>query len=170
MEGYRSPAKIIDLLNLSINKILQQKETKNKDGMDLGIVKFSKSDEEIQTIIFSGAKRPLIYFDKMKDKIVVLRGTRKGIGGIESKYNKEEFTDNEIKLKKGSVFYLTSDGYIDQHNPERKRIGTNTLLKILDNVKNDKLELQRDVMIGFLDEWQGNQQQTDDITIWGIQI
>ncbi len=120
--------------------------------------------------MFCGAKRPLICYNSSTDDFVYIRGTRKSIGGFGTVKNEQEFIDQEIILNKNYIIFLTSDGYTDQHNHVRKKIGTKQLLEIIKN--NVKLDInsQKKILYNYFSEWRQNQIQTDDTTIWAIKI
>jgi serine phosphatase RsbU (regulator of sigma subunit) len=44
----------------------------------------------------------------------------------------QEYAQQELILEKGTVLYLTTDGYIDQNDSNRRRLGTKMFTEILD--------------------------------------
>ncbi|MBN2663736.1 MAG: SpoIIE family protein phosphatase [Bacteroidales bacterium] len=165
-----SPAKILDELNKQVITSLHQKNSNNKDGMDVIICQINNEEDKNKNITFCGAKRPFIYFDSEKKKTISIKGIRKSIGGFQSELNTQKFTDTQIKIPKNSYIYLTSDGYIDQHNPLRRRIGTKNLTFLLKDISEKRATEQINILKEFKNNWQQNEMQTDDITIWGIKI
>ena len=57
--------------------------------------------------------------------------------------SKIEFQDKETKLDYGDIIYLTTDGYVDQNNHERKRFGINSFLQVLNSVALKSMEEQK---------------------------
>jgi len=166
-----SPAKILERLNKQVVKSLHQKDSENLDGMDIIFCRIAKNKgNETTNITFCGAKRPLIYFDTDDNLIKKIKGIRKSIGGWQSTRNSLNYTDSSISLKNNSILYLTSDGYMDQHNPKRKRIGTNNLLSLFEKITQLNLNIQHKKIADYKENWQENEMQTDDITIWGIKL
>ena len=86
------------------------------------------------------------------------------------KYNKIVFTNKEIILQQNDLIYLTTDGYIDQNNKERKRFGTKKFENILNKIANMELSEQKQILETELDNWQRNEKQRDDITVVGIKL
>ncbi len=162
-----SPAKILDKLNQKVIKTLEQKNIENIDGMDIILCNIVVNNN--LDISFCGAKRPLYYSEDCK-KIEKIKGVRKSIGGIKSGYNKSKFKNVNISLKKDAIIYLTSDGYIDQHNNKRKRIGTKRFLQVLSRNCQKNLTEQKQNLVQYLNNWQNKEMQTDDITIWAIKL
>ena len=141
------PKEILTLLNIEIVKSLNQEKTNNHDGMDVCLCRINEvlnyslekipskslaTTEKSFKVIFSGAKRPLFYYNSSENKIITLKGDRKTIGGANSRYKSEiKFTNQEILITDYDTIYLTTDGYTDQNNKERKRFGKNQFTEIL---------------------------------------
>ena len=66
--------------------------------------------------------------------------------------------------------YLTTDGYIDQNNKERKRFGTKIFENILNKIASKELSEQKQILETELDNWQSKEKQRDDITVIGIKL
>ncbi len=158
-------------LHKGIIYALKQEKTENSDGMDVCLCKLEKQKDNNTKITFSGAKRPLYYFEKSKNKLTRLKGDRKTIGGKKVGRNTiSKFTNTKIILQKNDLIYLTTDGYIDQNNKERKRFGSKKLEKLLNNIANKTLVEQKQILEIELDNWQGTESQRDDITVIGIKL
>ncbi len=168
-KGITSPKNILTELSNNIVKALRQKETNNRDGMDVCLCKVEKEESQSK-ITFCGAKRDLIFYKKKEGEINLLKADRKTIGGIFLSKNKTEFVNQELILKKGDVMYLTTDGFIDQNDYNRKRYGTPRLLAFLEKIKDNKLTKQEQMLEEELARWQQNEIQRDDITIIGVKI
>jgi len=165
-----SPAEILAALSENIVIALRQNETENKDGMDVCLVKIENYSDNYKKVNFCGAKRELIYYNIENKEIKRIKGDRKTIGGVYEKRNIVEFTNTEIILQQNSVLYLSSDGYIDQNNMERKRMGTTKLIQILTENCEKPLIEQKYALENNLEIWQSGVEQRDDITILGIKI
>ena len=68
------------------------------------------------------------------------------------------------------VAYLATDGFIDQNNPSRKKIGTLKLLSIFNEIQEEDMKKQKKLLISELEKHQQNSDQRDDITLLGIKI
>jgi PAS domain S-box-containing protein len=167
IRGIMEPNKILEALNRMIISALSQKSTNNRDGMDLALVKMIRKEDQRQ-ISFAGAKRPLIYYEKGTE-IKTLKGNRRSIGGIMAKTD-FEYSQEEIILHQGDLIYLTSDGFIDQNNPQRKRYGTPRFLRLLDEIKHLPLTEQKIKILAEFNKFKGDEEQRDDITVWAIKL
>ncbi len=163
-----SPAEILSQLSKKTVEALKQEQGQNNDGMDVIICKFSKKkDEDFTHITFAGAKRPLFYCQN--GEYTRLKGDIATIGGI-SKTKNKVFTNKELEMHKDDIIYLLSDGYIDQNNEKRRKIGSKNFTSTLDEIKDLEISEQIKFLEQKLDKWQQNTFQRDDITVVGIKF
>ncbi len=168
-KGIEDPAKILERLNSELQIALRQSETENDDGMDISLARIEKKNGEFE-INYCGANRPIIYFENEKSKLNYVRGNLATIGGVEGQRFNEEFTNTKLVLQKNDMIYLTSDGYVDQNNPQRKKFGSNRLLKLLENIAQKDIEEQESALKDELSKHRSDSSQRDDITIMGIRL
>jgi len=163
--GIYSSDEILDNLNIGIQEILNQNENNMHHGMDASILVIDKNKN---TVSFSGAKQNLVYTNN--GKIDTIKGDRLSIGGFvdqERKYQKHEITIKE----KGSKFYMFSDGYQDQFGgPKTKKFGVSQLLEAIENNVDQPMSKQKEALEKIIDDWKGEEEQTDDIMVMGIQL
>ena len=140
------------------------KEGEAADGMDISLCTLRKNRELLQ---FSGAFNPLyIHTD---GELKELKADRMPIG---IHYGEEaSFTNHEVKVKKGDVLYLLSDGLTDQFGgPEGSKFKKAQLKKLLSEIHYRPLSDQKKLIeLEFL-KWKGNNEQVDDITVMGVRI
>ncbi len=161
------PAKILSLLNEKIIESLRQDKTENNDGMD---VCFISIDLKSNKITFSGAKRPLFIFKNKTSEFDEIKGDRISIGGVKKKNEDEKFNNHIINAEKGDILFLSSDGLTDQNNSERKRFGSNRLKEIILNNISEPMDIQKEIIVKELNDFQQQEEQRDDITLIGIKI
>lgn len=162
-----SPGKILNYLSKHIQIRLSQAEGKNKDGMDLSVCRFEKLDNGNTKLLYAGAKSA-IYLIK-DNELVTLKGNRKSIGGmfIDPSYIFEDF---EIELSQGDIVYLTTDGYIDQADNNRRRFTSKRFKELIEKSYKFSLEEQKNIFNEALDNHQAGQAQRDDITLISIHV
>ena len=173
----REPAKILELLDKNTRAVLKQDQTSNDDGMDVALFCMEEIENEEKNqqqqfkITFSGAKRPLYVIEKSDKtpKLKTIKGDRRSIGG-RTRNNPIPFTDNEIILVKGSLIYLTTDGFADQPNPERKKIGSLALHNFIETNAPKLMTKQKTELLNLLREHQQESAQVDDISLIGIKL
>lgn len=139
-------------------------EDETKDGMDIALCIIESDFSKLQ---YAGANNPL-YIIRNKE-VIEFDADKMPIGSYVAA--KESFTNNEIDLKKGDVLYLFSDGYRDQlGGPQQKRLKSNAFRQQLLNIHDKPMKKQKELLEEFLDNWKGNNEQVDDIMVFGIKI
>jgi len=73
-------------------------------------------------------------------------------------------------LVKGSLIYLTTDGFADQPNPERKKIGSLALHNFIETNAPKLMTKQKTELLNLLREHQQESAQVDDISLIGIKL
>ena len=172
------PSEILEQLNIQVRKALKQErqskgenDRANDDGMDIAFCRLKYKDSYTE-VAFTGAKRPFIYTlpDSYNGKeAFYLRGDNKTIGGVRNKLDKN-FSSQFIDLPKGSMIYLTTDGYADQNDTKQEKFGTPKLLRLLQEISDLKLYEQKAKMEQALDLHQRGEEQRDDISMIGIRV
>lgn len=170
------PGKILGELHRKVRTHLRQAEkgTKSLDGMDACLCRI---DKDKRTLYFAGAKRPLYVVkadeenpDNYGSRMIEVRGDRKSIGGRQ-KESKRTYTNHEISVAKGDMIYLTSDGFVDQPEPNHlRRYGSRRLKIFLESIAEFPADQQKKYLLDELNSYQGSEKQRDDITVVGIRI
>lgn len=164
-EKCHDPAEILKWLNFIIKTSLQQdtEYALSDDGLDAAIC-FAKPQNKIMT--FAGAHLPLYY--TYNREINVIKGDRQSIGYKRSDLS-FNYTNHSIKLEKGMSFYLASDGFTDQLGGERElRFGTRRFKQLLLKIAFLPFEKQKDTLLQAFNEYKGNYENIDDVTIAGF--
>jgi len=162
------PAEMLNLMHQMVVKSLHQKENNDVTGLDMAIAVLENQEDATQ-ITFVGAKRPLYYVDAQQPKaITTLRGTRKSLGGYQNE--DVQFQNQTIVLSKNSRFYIGSDGFADQNNVQRKRLGEMALCDHLLAIQDMDMKVQKNSLIALLQTHMKNTTQRDDILLIGIQL
>ena len=161
-----NPSKILEMLHLGVYERLRQGDTNNRDGMDVCLCVIQAQDEDAFQITFAGAKRPLFFTQDKELKRI--SGDSKYIGGIRK--HTQDFNNQVVMLKKGDVLYLTTDGYVDTPNPERKKFGSKRFVELLHEINQESLVQQKEILLNTLRNHQQETKSRDDITIVGIKL
>ncbi len=168
-EKLSDSVEILNRLNSEIQISLKQEDGYNQDGMDVALCVIQALDEQTYQIDFTGAKRSLLYKNPGENTPVnEMRGDNKSIGGQQN--NKKSYSRKELVLEKGTILYLTSDGFADQNNEQRKKYGRLALRKLLQKYAHVSLLEQKQALEDALVEHQGKAEQRDDITILGLKL
>ena len=165
-----TPAEILEKMNERLVAALHQNQESNSDGMDMCLCAFHLASSENQATVkieYAGAKRA-VYYTLPNADIETLPATRRSIGGKQRV--EKPFENTEIQVEKGTTFYLTTDGYVDQNSPNGDKIGTLKFLEIVKEISEKPLVEQHLYLVDYLDNFQKTTEQRDDITIIGIRV
>ncbi|MDX1904414.1 MAG: tetratricopeptide repeat protein [Thermonemataceae bacterium] len=162
------PSEILENLHQEIQLFLRQKETNNRDGLDIVLCVIDKQADESAKILFAGAKRPLFYTEGNDNQVFSLKGSRKSIGGEQNETIR--FETQSLLLSKNSCIYLSSDGIADQNDADRVKLGESKLKYTISSVANLPMQEQKESFEKLLDQHQKGTIQRDDILFIGIRI
>jgi serine phosphatase RsbU (regulator of sigma subunit) len=165
----KNPAEILKHLDRNIKSALSQSTqyAHSQNGMDIALCTINKGTN---SMLFSGAKRPLWIIRKGQTEIEEINGSKKTIGGVVTDMN-PDFELNEIQFEIGDSFYLFSDGYVDQFRAGGdKKITTKRLKELLLSIQHKTMSEQKDEIVQYFDDWKAGSEQIDDILVIGVRF
>lgn len=161
--GIIEPGKILDKTRELVLETFSRSDKDVKDGMDISLVSINTNTKEIK---WSGANNPLWYVSD--GKLLEIKANKQSIGKTD---NPLPFTTHSVQLNTGDYFYLFTDGYADQfggangkklkYRALKETILENSLLSYTD---------QKEKLASSFQNWMGELEQIDDVTIIGIRI
>lgn len=162
-----TPAQALDFLNHELPKNLkaQQKGEIIRDGMDMVMcaINFTKHQ-----LYFSGANNNL--YIVRKGNLIELKGDKQAISGSTDDV-KKPFTNHSFQLEKDDSLFLITDGYADQFGgPKGKKFKNKQLEGLFVQISSLSPADQREMLDSKFEEWRGEQEQVDDVTIIGVKI
>ncbi len=163
------PADILEQMNNGVRKSLNQSQTDNEDGMDLALCRMQKIDGKIE-VVFAGAKRPLLFYNRTANEMQTFKGDRRAIGGVLNKRKESPFESVTFQAQAGDMFFLFSDGIIDQNSPDRKRFGTKKFAEIIEENISKTMNEQGKKLEEALDNFMEGEVQRDDIVVLGLKL
>ena len=158
------PHQVLTALNKGVEKALRQKENGYKNGMDMALIVLEKQEDQVN-LTFAGAKRHMYYFKKGDPTIHKIAAARHSIGVANPIFHQEHLT-----LEQGDTIYLSSDGYVDQNNERRKKMGKKKLEQMLVECQDLPMNKQNDILEQALNEHMKGVEQRDDILIIGLRF
>ncbi|HOP03809.1 MAG TPA: SpoIIE family protein phosphatase [Tenuifilaceae bacterium] len=164
-----NPATILRELNNQLNIVLHQDSSENFDGMDVCLCSIEKANAEQFYVTFAGANRPLFYYTQGSDKINVVKGNRKSIGGLMPDID-NEFENKQIILSPNDMLFLCTDGLQDQNNDASKKFTSYRFHNLLLSNIDKPMEEIGSTIIETYENFKGHAYQRDDITILGIKL
>jgi len=164
-EGLKRPGEILGRVQQLVVGQLTLEGERVRDGMDIALIQFDKSDP--RHLRFSGANRPL-WLIRKNGEVVEAKGTRQPVGYVEELKVYEEI---ELDIEDGGMVYAFTDGVVDQLGGDRgRKLMTKGLREALLKIYREPVEVQRKWLETFLTEWQGGYRQVDDITLVGVRV
>jgi serine phosphatase RsbU (regulator of sigma subunit) len=152
------------------------------DGMDISLISI---DKKTKKVVFAGAHNSL-WIIRDSEKIDasqfaekrLMKGEKRSL--IEYKGDKQpvglyaelnKFSEVEIDLEENDILYLFSDGLIDQFGGEKGKKFKSIPFKkgLLENCELS-MELQKTKLVKTFDDWQGDQDQIDDVCVMGLRV
>ena len=167
-----TPSTILKTMHEKIQAALKQDVSENNDGMDIAICRFRRTDSQDRNqweMKFAGAKQPIFIYRKSLNDVETVEADRRGIGG-QSYAEEFAFTDHDLMLDNGDRIYLTTDGIKDQNNIMRKRFGTVRVKMMISMTYTEKIQDQKMFADALLNNWEGLEEQRDDISLWGFEL
>jgi len=192
--GHGVPGALMSMLGISyLNEIVQRREItqanqvlnelrkqirnslrqhgqpeESKDGMDMAICVI---DEKKKVLQYSGANSPL-YLIRDKNgtpELTEFKTDRMPLGYYPGRF--KTFTNNDIQLEFGDVFYLFSDGFNDQKGgKEGKKFLSKNFKKLLLEIHQEPMQEQKNILDKTLKDWMGDTSQIDDIMVIGVRV
>ncbi len=164
-DSITDPDIILNQLREKVIQALQQQGISGeaRDGMDIALISI---DLKANILGYAGAYNPLIMI--RNGELIETVGDKMPIGIYENMY---PFRKHEIKIEKGDVFYMYSDGYEDQFGgPEGKKFKSKKLKQLLLEIHKYPMRRQKEIIEKTFEEWKGELQQIDDIVVIGLTI
>lgn len=161
--GITDPGKILDKTRELIEDTFSKSEKDVKDGMDISLLSINTVTQEIK---WSGANNSLWYIHQNVSNEI--KADKQAIGKTD---NPLPFTTHVLKLKRGDMLYLFTDGFADQFGGEKgKKFKYKPLKEMLMENAQLSLQEQKQLLEDRFEKWKGNLEQVDDVCIAGIRI
>jgi tetratricopeptide (TPR) repeat protein/serine phosphatase RsbU (regulator of sigma subunit) len=159
--GLTDPGKILDKTNELVEDTFAKSDEEVKDGMDLALCSLTGN-----TLKYAGAHNPLWII--RNGEIIETKANKLPIGSFNEH---QPYTTHAFELQPNDVFYIFSDGYVDQFGGERgKKFKPKALRELLLSVQGKTMEDQRIQINQAFENWRGDLEQVDDVCIIGVRV
>lgn len=164
-EKLTNPSEIMDKMNSFVKHTLKQNnEEALRDGMEVGIVHVCRNTN---TVEFAGATRTMLHVSNKEVK--TFSGDKCTVGSFQPHVTKAPVT-HQFPLQKGDMIYLFSDGITDQFGgPNNKKI-KKEIFADLPAIYTQSAAAQKQHFEAKLKNWQGKNEQTDDVVLIGYTL
>lgn len=162
--GFNHPEEILQSVHYEMHNVTHSNSNLITESSDTIMCSI---DHENYILNYSSAKmRGLIIRNK---QIIELQKDKCSIGEYSNK--RIQLSKFSIQLKKNDCLYLFSDGIVDQFGGELdKKFGYKNLQQNLLKISNYPMQKQKETINYVLKTWQGDNEQTDDMTLLGFKI
>jgi len=157
-------ADILDKLDKLMQKYLSQYTEKINDSAEIAVIKY---DSINQTLLFSGANRPLIH---VRNKtLTIYKGAKFVLG---NPLRRKEYVKNiDINIQKDDMLFMFSDGFADQFGGEKNtKFSTSRLLALIQDISELTINEQYEQLKSTFLNWKGDTHQIDDVLLLGIRL
>jgi serine phosphatase RsbU (regulator of sigma subunit) len=163
-ENIGIPSEILAVMNKGLEKTFSREKnigTIIRDGMDIGLCVIDRGKKKVE---YAGAFFPLYLIrdgslvEIMADKIII---------GMNPEG--KPYTDHELDLLENDIFYLFSDGYVDQFGgSENKKFMYRRFRYLLLTIHNFPVNDQKAILEENIKTWMGTNEQVDDMMVIGF--
>ncbi len=165
-EGETEPFEILNHTRVNIIERLKKDGSAEggKDGMDCSLVVFDTENKKLKV---AAANNP-VWIVRGSD-VIDIKPDKMPVG----KHDKQtiSFTQQEVELITGDVVYTLTDGFPDQFGGDKgKKFMIKNLRELIIANAHLPMNEQKNLLRKTLNNWAGNLEQVDDITVIGIRI
>lgn len=162
----RRASQVLEALRVEIQSSLKQHGSSHQatDGMDIALCVLDKKEMTLQ---YAGAHNPLYIFKN--GQFSEIKADRIPIASyaLEDK----PFTNYEIDIEQGDVFYIFSDGYTDQFGGQKvKKFTKKRLRDYLTEIQHLDMAEQKKKLESTFENWKSNHDQIDDVLVIGVRV
>jgi len=159
---------VLDQLHEGVTRILKQRETSNRDGMDMTMALIDKKNKKFDV---SGAKNP--YFIIQNNEITQHKVDKMPIGGGDWGRGDAGFTKQSFEIVSPTYLYLFSDGYQDQFGgKEKRKFMIKRMRELVFEIYQKPIAQQHQILDKTIEDWkkEGREEQVDDILFIGMRL
>jgi len=166
------PHEILEELDKNLMNVLCQSGSEARDGMDIVISTYNPQTRTLKT---SGARRPA-FIIRANGEMEEYKGTKRSIGEMDENSRQRPFETQIIQIEHGDTLYMCSDGLADQfggqekNGPNGKRLMSGGLKRMLVQICEQDIKVQREMAEHLYYEWRGTCPQLDDISLVGVRF
>ncbi|MFN6039117.1 MAG: SpoIIE family protein phosphatase, partial [Bacteroidota bacterium] len=166
IENHNSPEEILNATRKIIIERLKRDGSVDggKDGMDASLCAYDFKKMMLQV---SAAHNP-VWIVRGRE-VIEIKPDKMPVGKHDRQ--DESFTQHPIPLEKGDVIYTLTDGFPDQFGGERgKKFMSKNLREMLKENSNLSMHDQYKLLEETFNNWRGDLEQIDDVTVIGVRV
>jgi len=159
---------ILNELRKQIKSSLRQhgQRDESKDGIDMALCVLDLKSMKMQ---YAGANNPLYLIKDVEGRpeLKEIKADRMPLGYYQGK--DISFVNHDIQLDTGDIFYMFSDGFVDQKGgKEKKKFLSKNFKNLLLEIQDRSMHDQKEILEKTLSDWMGDNAQIDDLLVIGV--
>ncbi|OJJ23451.1 hypothetical protein BKI52_03560 [marine bacterium AO1-C] len=158
------PGQILENLYKDLAHALPQHEANSQIGMETSVVSLQKHSGEQFKVSFAGVGQSLLYTTPQGSCLQTFKGTRFLNLPI------QKIATSSILVDPDAIFYLYSDGFMDQNDKLRKRFGSDQFRDLLYTNHHLPMDVQKQKLETALEKHMQDSSQRDDILVMGVRV
>lgn len=159
--GLTTPGEILDKTREIVIQEFEKSEDDVKDGMDIALCSIEEN-----ILHYAGANNPLWIF--RNKQLIEIKADKQPIGKFETQ---NSYTTHSFDLRKGDTIYLFTDGFTDQFGGEKNRkYKSKAYQELLLSIQDKSMENQKEYIEQEFFKWKGDNEQVDDVCIFGVRV
>ena len=165
-EGNLKPAEILNHTRLNIIERLKKDGSSDggKDGMDCSLIIFDIKNKQLH---IAAANNPV--WIVRENNLIEIKPDKIPVGKHDR--DQESFTSHSIQINEGDIIYTLTDGFPDQFGGEKgKKFMSKNLKELLLANAHLPMQQQKELLDNTFNNWVGDLEQVDDVTLIGIKI
>jgi len=171
--GLQTPEAVLQKANELMTSVFnhdmdpENVQTAIQEGMDISLCLI---DSRTNILTYAGARGMAAVIRVRQSEVIYLKGDRFGIGDGRV-FKTGNFSVQQLQLEPADKVIIYTDGLNDQFGGEMDRkLGQKRVKDLIDqNIQLPIAHLEKDLN-RLLDDWKGDGQQTDDITVLGFEL
>lgn len=133
------------------------------DGMDIGLCCLDKD-----MILYAGARHSLYLVRANDTTVLEIKGARQSVG---YSLTNNQFTTHVFRRRTGDRIYMTTDGILDQFGgDEDKKFKATGFKKLILKANEMEMAKQKEMFALTMQHWIQNNDQIDDICVFGLEL
>ena len=158
-----NPSEILDKTRELVLEEFEKSEDEVSDGMDIALIRLNGNN-----LSFSGANNPLWIVRNNTNLLEEIKGCKQSIGLTN---DPTPFVTHELNLNTGDCIYIFTDGYSDQFGgPKGKKFKTKAFKYLLLSIQKNSMDEQKIIIEETFENWRGDLDQLDDVSVIGVKI
>ncbi|MBI1288079.1 MAG: tetratricopeptide repeat protein [Flavobacteriales bacterium] len=166
----RNPNEILDNCREMIVRTFDGGNHEVHDGMDISLCCINRKQDRL---LFAGAHNSIIHIPRKSilsgnPELNIITADKQPVG---SYVREQPFTQTEVHIADGDLFYLFTDGYVDQFGGvNNEKFKQRRLRELITDICSKPLNEQYRIIEKTFKDWKGKRDQIDDVCVMCFQV